>query len=354
MYILGISAFYHDSAAVLIHNGKIVAAVQEERYTRRKHDARFPANAIAYCLNQAGITSDQLAYIGFYEKPLAKFDRLLESYLASTPAGFESFREALPLWLGKKLFLPREMDRGLGRSTKVRYVFCEHHESHAASAFFPSPFEEAAIITMDGVGEWTTTALGHGRENRIDLLREIRFPHSLGLLYSAFTYYTEFEVNEGEYKVMGLAPYGQPVYKDLILRHLIDVRDDGSFWMDMSYFGYVHGLTMTSDRFHDLFGGPPRKPQDPIEQRHMNLAASVQAVVEEVMLRAATHVHQLTGSKNLCLAGGVALNCVANGRILREGAAEAGAGRAAGLPARTGVQQRRDQGVPRSGGSGLR
>ena len=319
MYILGISAFYHDSAAVLIHNGKIVAAVQEERYTRRKHDARFPANAIAYCLNQAGITSDQLAYIGFYEKPLAKFDRLLESYLASTPAGFESFREALPLWLGKKLFLPREMDRGLGRSTKVRYVFCEHHESHAASAFFPSPFKEAAIITMDGVGEWTTTALGHGRENRIDLLREIRFPHSLGLLYSAFTYYTGFEVNEGEYKVMGLAPYGQPVYKDLILRHLIDVRDDGSFWMDMSYFSYVHGLTMTSDRFHDLFGGPPRKPQDPIEQRHMNLAASVQAVVEEVMLRAATHVHQLTGSKNLCLAGGVALNCVANGRILREG-----------------------------------
>ena len=319
MYILGISAFYHDSAAVLLHDGEIVAAVQEERYTRQKHDARFPAQAIEYCLKQAGITADQLTYIGFYEKPLAKFDRLLESYLASAPAGFESFREALPLWLGKKLFLPREMDRGLGRSRKARYVFCEHHESHAASAFFPSPFEEAAIITMDGVGEWATAALGHGNENRIELMREIRFPHSLGLLYSAFTYYTGFAVNEGEYKVMGLATYGQPVYKDLIQSHLIDVKDDGSFWMDMSYFSYVHGLTMTSAKFHDLLGGPPRKPEEPLEQRHMDLASSVQAVVEEVMLKAATHVHHLTGSKNLCLAGGVALNCVANGRILREG-----------------------------------
>ncbi len=319
MYILGISAFYHDSAAVLLHDGEIVAAAQEERYTRQKHDARFPAQAIDYCLEQAGITADELAHIGFYEKPLAKFDRLLESYLASVPAGFESFREALPLWLGKKLFLPREMDQELGLSREIRYVFCDHHESHAASAFFPSPFEEAAIITMDGVGEWTTAALGHGSENRIELTREIRFPHSLGLLYSAFTYYTGFRVNEGEYKVMGLATYGQPVYKDLILSHLIDVKDDGSFWMDMTYFNYVHGLTMTSAKFHDLLGGPPRKADEPLEQRHMDLASSVQAVVEEVMLKAAAYIHHLTGSRNLCLARGVALNCVANGRILREG-----------------------------------
>jgi len=319
MYILGISAFYHDSAAALIRDGQIVAAVQEERYSRKKHDERFPARAIEYCLKQAGIRADQIDYVGFYEKPLTKFERLLETYLAYAPAGFASFRKALPIWLGKKLHLPREIDKGLDLKRKHRYVFCEHHESHAASAFFPSPFEEAAIITMDGVGEWATSTLAHGTGNKIKLLKEIRFPHSVGLLYSAFTYYTGFEVNNGEYKLMGLAPYGRPVYKDLILKHLIDVKDDGSFWMDMSYFNYAQGLTMTSEKFHDLFGGPPKGPDERINQKHMDLAASVQKVVEEVMLKTAAYVHELTGAENLCLAGGVALNCVANGRILREG-----------------------------------
>ncbi|MEK6644555.1 MAG: carbamoyltransferase N-terminal domain-containing protein [Planctomycetota bacterium] len=319
MYILGISAFYHDSAAALVQDGRIVAAAQEERFSRKKHDSSFPVNAIQYCLKEAGITAEQLDFVGFYEKPLIKFERLLETYIAFVPAGYPSFREALPIWLGKKLFLPREMDKGLGVKKKLRYVFPEHHESHAASAFYPSPFEEAAIITTDGVGEWATTTYGVGRGNQVKILKEIHFPHSLGLLYSAFTYYTGFEVNEGEYKLMGLAPYGQPHYKDLIYKHLIEVREDGSFWMDMSYFNYCQGLTMTSEKFHGVFGGPPRRGDERITQRHMDLAASVQKVTEEVMLKIARHVHKETKSKNLCLAGGVALNCVANGRILREG-----------------------------------
>lgn len=318
-HILGISAFYHDSAAALVRDGEIVAAAQEERFSRVKHDAGFPVNAVAYCLDEAGITTEDLDYVGFYEKPLLKFDRLLETWLAFAPRGFASFRRALPLWLGKKLHLPREMDRGLGRRRRLRYVFPEHHESHAASAFFPSPFEEAAIITMDGVGEWATTTLGQGRGNRIEITHQIQFPHSVGMLYSAFTYYCGFEVNDGEYKLMGLAPYGDPSYRDLIYEHLIDVRDDGSFWMDMSYFDYCAGLTMTSGRFEALFGGPPRRPDEPVTQRHMDLAASIQRVTEEVVLRTARHTHRITGARNLCLAGGVALNCVANGRILGEG-----------------------------------
>jgi carbamoyltransferase len=318
MNILGISAFYHDSAACLVRDGQIVAAAQEERFTRRKYDAEFPARAVRYCLEEGGISVDQLDYVGFYEKPLIKFERLLETYLAFAPRGYASFAKALPQWLGKKLWLPREMDRQLGSTKRRRYVFLQHHESHAASAFFPSPFEEAAIITLDGVGEWSTATYGRGAGNRIAVLREIRFPHSLGLLYSAFTYYVGFEVNSGEYKLMGLAPYGKPVYRGLILQHLIDVKEDGSFWMDMSYFNYAAGLTMTSEKFHRLFGGPPRQPEDPITERHMDLAASIQVVTEEIMLKIARHVRDLTGSKNLCLSGGVALNCVANGRILRE------------------------------------
>ena len=300
-------------------DGEIIAAAQEERFTRKKHDSSFPNHAVDYCLQEAGVTAEQLDYIGFYEKPLLKFDRLLETYLAYAPRGFESFRQALPIWLGKKLYLPREMDKALGLRHRQRYVFSEHHESHAASAFFPSPFEEAAIITMDGVGEWATATLGFGEGNKVEITHEVRFPHSLGLLYSAFTYYTGFEVNSGEYKMMGLAPYGQPIYTDLIFKHLIDVKDDGSFWMDMSYFNFAQGLTMTSQKFHNLFGKLPRQPDEPPEQRHMDLAASIQKVVEVVMLKTARYVHRLTRSKNLCLAGGVALNCVANGRILREG-----------------------------------
>lgn len=319
MHILGISAYYHDSAACVVRDGEIVAAAQEERFTRQKHDSSFPQNAIRYCLEEAGVAPDQLDYIGFYEKPLMKFERLLETYLAFAPSGYRSFREALPLWLGKKLHLSREIHRGLGLARRRRLVFCEHHEAHAASAFFPSPFEDAAIITMDGVGEWATTTLGYGKDNNVTITQEIRFPHSLGLLYSAFTYYTGFEVNSGEYKVMGLAPYGEPKYTDLIYDHLIDVRDDGSFWMDMTYFNYAQGLTMTSQRFHDLFKGQPRRPEEPVEQRQMDLAASVQKVIEDVMLKTARYAHKISGSNNLCLAGGVALNCVANGRILREG-----------------------------------
>jgi len=318
-HILGISAFFHDSAAALVRDGEIIAAAQEERFSRIKHDSGFPTHAIQYCLEEAGITAEELDYAGFYEKPMVKFERLVETYLAFAPAGFDSFRRALPLWLGKKLHLPRHMDKGLGLKQRRRYVFPEHHESHAASAFFPSPFEEAAIVTMDGVGEWATATLGYGKGNKITVTHEIRFPHSLGMLYSAFTYYCGFEVNSGEYKLMGLAPYGKPIYQDLIYKHLIQVQEDGSFWMDMSYFNYCAGLTMTSKKFHDLFGHPPRQVDDRIEQRHMDLAASVQKVTEEIMLRTARHVHTLTGSKNLCLAGGVALNCVANGRVLREG-----------------------------------
>jgi carbamoyltransferase len=316
--ILGISAFYHDSAAALVVDGEIVAAAQEERFTRIKQDSNFPVRAIEYCLGEAGLEPEDLSYVGFYDKPLKKFERLLETYFAFAPWGYRSFRQALPLWLKEKLHLPREMDAGLQGRYKGRYVFTDHHESHAASAFFPSPYEEAAIITMDGVGEWSTSAIGIGRGNKIELSHEIRFPHSLGLLYSAVTYYTGFKVNSGEYKVMGLAPYGQPIFKDLILQHLMDLKPDGSFRMDMSYFNFCQGLTMTNGKFHALFGGPPRQPETKVTQREMDLAASIQAVTEEVMLRAARHMHQTTGMKNLVLAGGVALNCVANGRILRE------------------------------------
>ncbi|MCX5676543.1 MAG: carbamoyltransferase [Planctomycetota bacterium] len=319
MNILGISAYYHDSAACLVRDGDIVAAAQEERFTRKKHDDRFPQSAIDYCLAEGGIGPAGLDFVAFYDKPLLKFERLLETYLACAPRGFRSFRLAMPLWLRTKLHLPRDIDRGLRGGYRGRYVFTGHHESHAASAFFPSPFPEAAILTMDGVGEWATAAWGAGRGNRLDLRQELRFPHSLGLLYSAFTYFTGFRVNSGEYKLMGLAPYGEPRFRDAILRNLIDLKADGSFRMDMSYFNYCHGLTMTSRKFERLFGGPPRRPETPLSQREMDLAASVQAVTEEVLLRAARHVARESGLRNLVLAGGVALNCVANGRIVDEG-----------------------------------
>ncbi len=317
--ILGISAFYHDSAAALVVDGQVVAAAQEERFTRKKHDFEFPLNAIDYCFQAGGITPDQLDYVGFYDKPLLKFERLLETYMAYAPSGFRSFAMAMPLWLGQKLHLRREMNRGLKKAFKKQYVFAEHHESHAASAFFPSPFEEAAILTLDGVGEWATASYGIGRGNKINLTHELHFPHSLGLLYSAFTYYCGFRVNSGEYKLMGLAPYGEPKYVDLIVDNLVDIKEDGSFRLDMSYFNYAQGLTMTGRRFHDLLGSPPRQPESPIEQFHMDLAASIQQVTEEIMLRCGRHVHAQTGMDNLCLAGGVALNCVGNGRLLREG-----------------------------------
>ena len=317
--ILGISAFYHDSAAALVVDGQIVAAAQEERFTRKKHDYDFPIHAIEYCLEAGGLKPDQLDYVGFYDKPFLKFERLLETYLAFAPAGFRSFLMAMPLWLHQKLRLPREINQGLSGKYKRRFIFTEHHESHAASAFFPSPFDEAVILTLDGVGEWATASCGFGRGNRITLTHELQFPHSVGLLYSAFTYFCGFKVNSGEYKLMGLAPYGEPKYADMILEKLIDLKADGSFRMDMRYFNYCQGLRMTSKAFDRLFGGPPRKPESPLSQREMDLAASVQQVTEEIMLRTARHVHQQTGMKNLCLAGGVALNCVGNGRILREG-----------------------------------
>ena len=317
--ILGISALYHDSAAALVVDGRIVAAAQEERFTRRKHDHRLPLHAIQCCLEAGELKPEELDYVGFYDKPLLKFERLLETYLAFAPAGFGSFRRIIPSWLHEKLHVPRELTRALDGGCGKRYVFVEHHQSHAASAFFPSPFDEAAILTFDGVGEWATATLGIGRGNRITLTHELRFPHSLGLLYSAFTYYCGFRVNSGEYKLMGLAPYGEPKYVDLILDKLIDLKPDGSFRADLSYFDYCHGLRMTSEKFHRLFGGPPRLPDAPLTEREMDLAASIQKVVEEITLRAVRHVHQRTGTKNLCLAGGVALNCVANGRILREG-----------------------------------
>ncbi|MFI5380472.1 MAG: carbamoyltransferase [Tepidisphaerales bacterium] len=318
-HILGISAFYHDSAACLLRDGQIVAAAQEERFSRKKHDDRFPIGAIEYCLREGAIDPGQLDLVAFYDKPLLKFERLLETYLAFAPRGLRSFAKAMPIWLRKKLHLSREIDRGLSRKYRGRYIFTEHHESHAASAFFPSPFAEAAILTMDGVGEWATASIGTGKGNRIELTHEMRFPHSLGLLYSAFTYFTGFRVNSGEYKLMGLAPYGRPVYRDVILKHLVDLREDGSFWMDQSFFNYCAGLRMTSGRFDELFAGPPRKPEQPITQREMDVAASIQNVTEEIVLRMARHVAKVTGRKNLVLAGGVALNCVANGRILREG-----------------------------------
>ena len=319
MNILGISAFYHDSAACLVRDGNLIAAAQEERFTRKKHDARFPQQAIDYCLAEGGTDPSQLDFVAFYDKPLLKFDRLLETYLAYAPAGFRSFLAAMPLWLGQKLHLPREMDRGLRKRYRGRYVFTDHHESHAASAFFPSPFAEAAILTLDGVGEWATGSYGVGRGNRIDLTHELRFPHSLGLLYSAFTYFTGFKVNSGEYKLMGLAPYGEPRFREVILDKLLDLREDGSFRMDMSYFNYCQGLTMTGRRFESIFEGPPRRPEAPLTQREMDIAASIQAVTEEIMVRCARHVAAVTGMRHLVLAGGVALNCVGNGRILEEG-----------------------------------
>ena len=317
--ILGISAFYHDSAAALVVDGDIVAAAQEERFTRKKHDPGFPANAVAYCLKEAGLEAGQLDYLAFYDKPLTKFDRLLETYLAYAPAGFRSFRLAMPVWLKDKLHMRRTLRKQFPLARKAPLVFTDHHESHAASAFFPSPFERAAILTVDGVGEWSTATFGAGEGNRLRLISQLQFPHSLGLLYSAFTYYCGFKVNSGEYKLMGLAPYGQPVYRDVILKHLLDLKPDGSFWMNMDYFNYCQGLTMTNERFHQLFGGPPRRPEAMLEQRHMDLAASIQIVTEEIMLRMAREVHRQTKLKNLVLAGGVALNCVANGRLLREG-----------------------------------
>ncbi|HUG67385.1 MAG TPA: carbamoyltransferase [Pirellulaceae bacterium] len=317
--ILGISAFYHDSAAALIVDGRIVAAAQEERFTRKKHDPEFPNRAIEYCLSEAGLRAEDLDFVGFYDKPFLKFERLLETYLSYAPQGFNSFLQAIPVWLKQKLHLRREIKRGLQGAYRKRIVFTEHHESHAASAFFPSPFDEAAILTVDGVGEWATASYGIGQGNRIDLTHELHFPHSPGLLYSAFTYFCGFRVNSGEYKLMGLAPYGQPKYADLILERLIDLKGDGSFRMDMSYFNYCQGLTMTSRKFDKLFGGAPRKPESPLTEREMDLAASIQQVTEEILLRMARHLHATSGMKNLCLAGGVALNCVANGRVLREG-----------------------------------
>ncbi len=318
-YILGISAFYHDSAAALLKDGDIVAAAQEERFTRKKHDANFPKNAVQYCLDQAGIRVEELDYVAFYDKPILKFDRLMETYLSYAPVGLKSFMKFLPIWLGEKLHTPRILTRELGCKPKNPYIFPEHHESHAASAFYPSPFEEAAVLTMDGVGEWATTSIAVGEGNDLKLTHEIRFPHSLGLLYSAFTYYTGFRVNSGEYKLMGLAPYGEPKYVDLIMDNLIDLKDDGSYRLDMSYFEYAAGLRMTNDKFHNLFGRPNRSPETDIEQFQMDVAASIQKVTEEVVLRTVRFAHETTGKKNLCLAGGVALNCVGNGRILREG-----------------------------------
>jgi carbamoyltransferase len=317
--ILGISAYYHDSAAAVVIDGDLIAAAQEERFTRRKHDPDFPARAVAYCLEEAGLAPEQLDYVAFYDKPLLKFERLLETYLAFAPRGLRSFGAAMPVWLKEKLHLPSRIRRALGGACHAPLVFTDHHESHAASAFFPSPFEEAAVLTLDGVGEWTTTALGTGEGNRVRLTHHLQFPHSLGLLYSAFTYYCGFKVNSGEYKLMGLAPYGRPVYADLIHKHLIDLKPDGSFRLNMDYFNYCQGLTMTGRRFDRLFGGPPRRPEAQLEQRHMDLAASIQAVTEEILLRLGADLHRRTGMKNLVLAGGVALNCVANGRLLREG-----------------------------------
>lgn len=337
MYILGISAYYHDSSAALIKNDEIVAAVQEERFTRIKQDDSFPKESIKYCLVEANISLDDIDYIAFYDKPFIKFERLLETYLTEAPKGFQSFLTSIPIWLKDKLFLKETLAREFkslfeelnpnttGKTAKEfkakviqKFMFGEHHQSHAASAFYPSPYEDAAILTIDGVGEWTTTSLAYGKGNKIEFLKEIHFPHSLGLLYSAFTYYTGFKVNSGEYKVMGLAPYGEPKYSELIKEHIIDIKEDGSFSLDMSYFNYTAGLTMTSKKFHDLFWGPPRERESTLSQREMDLAASIQDITEEVMIKLVCHAKEVTGSKNLCLAGGVALNCVGNGQVLRE------------------------------------
>lgn len=315
--ILGISAFYHDSAVCLVRDGQIVWAAQEERFTRRKHDFSFPKNAIAACLDQCALRPEDLDVVAFYDKPFLKFDRILQTYLAYAPRGLRSFIKAMPMWIKQKIWMKELIATELG--LKGQIVFPEHHQSHAASAFFPSPFSEAAFLTIDGVGEWTTTSYGVGKGNRVDIQAEIHFPHSLGLLYSAFTYYTGFKVNSGEYKVMGLAPYGQPRFKEMILSELMNLKEDGSFRLNMKYFDFCSGLRMINKNFERLFGGPPRKPESPLTQRDMDLARSVQEVTEEAMLRMARHVHRVTGQKNLCLAGGVALNCVGNGKILREG-----------------------------------
>ena len=317
IHILGISAFYHDSAACLVRDGQIIAAAQEERFTRLKHDPGFPGNAIHYCLQEAGITARELDYIGFYDKPLLTFERLLETHLGTAPKGIRLFWKTMSVWLKQKLWIPQTIEKELGYEGPV--LFGEHHESHAASAFYPSPFREAAILTLDGVGEWTTTSYGYGKGNEIHTLADLQFPHSLGLLYTAFTYFTGFKPNSGEYKLMGLAPYGEPKYVERILEHLIDVREDGSFKLDTRYFDYLSGLRMTNRRFADLFDGPARTPESPLTQREMDIARSCQVVTEEVMLRMVRHLHKETGMGNLCLAGGVALNCVGNGRILREG-----------------------------------
>ena len=317
MNILGISAFYHDSAACLVQDGKILSAAQEERFTRKKHDPDFPKNAAEYCLKSQGLTVKDLDYVVFYDKPVLKFERLLETYLTTAPKGFTSYAKALPLWLKHKLWIPDTIRNELGYEGEI--LFTEHHQSHAGSAFYPSPFQKAAIITIDGVGEWTTNSLGVGEGNEFQLLKDIKFPHSLGLLYSAFTYFTGFKVNSGEYKVMGLAPYGEPKYTQIIYDNLIDLKEDGSFHLNLKYFNYMSGLTMTNDEFGDLFGGPRRKPETPISQREMDLARSIQEVVEDVMLRQARYLHKETGLDNVCLAGGVALNCVGNGKLLREG-----------------------------------
>src|SRR6266568_4219732 len=320
MHILGISAYYHDSAACIVRDGEIIAAAQEERFTRKKHDHRFPANAVNFCLDYAGIKGDQVDLVAFYDKPLLKFERLLETYLDYAPSGLRSFIMAMPLWLREKLWIREQVAKECGYKGKV--LFTEHHESHAASAFFPSPFESAAVLTMDGVGEWATSSFGYGRGNELHLLSELHFPHSLGLLYSAFTYYTGFKVNSGEYKVMGLAPYGEPKYAQAIMDNVIDIQPDGSFRMDMKYFDYCTGLTMTNAKFDALFGGKPRKAKDLLTQRDMDFAASIQAVTEEIVLRLTRALAAKTGQKNLCLAGGVALNCVANGKGLQDGKVE--------------------------------
>ncbi|MCX5701513.1 MAG: carbamoyltransferase [Candidatus Omnitrophica bacterium] len=317
MYILGISCFYHDSAACLVRDGEIIAAAQEERFTRKKHDFNFPINSINWCLKENGISARDLDFVAFYDKPFIKFERILETYLTYAPSGIRQFVQAMPLWLKQKLWTPEVISRALNYKGKI--LFMEHHESHAASAFYPSPFEEAAFLTMDGVGEWDDASFGLGKNNNVDILYSLRFPHSLGLLYSAFTYYTGFKVNSGEYKLMGLAPYGECKYLDLILNELMDIKEDGSFKLNMKYFGYCNGLRMTNRRFEKLFGARARKPESKITQKDVDIAASIQQVTEEIMLRVTRHVHKVTGKDKLCIAGGVALNCVANGRILREG-----------------------------------
>ena len=322
MNILGISAFYHDSAAALVRDGKIVAAAQEERFTRKKQDPSFPINAVGYCLAEAGVEPDGLDALAFYDKPITKFARMLETYLSVAPRGLRPFMMAIPVWMKQKLWIPYQIEVALeenGFKVPEALYYTEHHEAHAASAFFPSPYQRAAILTVDGVGEWATSSIGRGEGNQIEMLKELHFPHSLGLLYSAFTYFTGFKVNSGEYKLMGLAPYGEPKYVDTIRENLIHIHDDGSIQLNMDYFGYLDGLTMTNERMNGLFDGPPRKAESEITQREMDIAKSIQEVTEEIVLKMANHVHELTGEKHLCLAGGVALNCVANGRVLREG-----------------------------------